>query len=82
MHIVIQVVDNPNREENNDEDNGNSRNEHAQIPKRPFFVPDIDKKDELNKRLNKGKNKNDACSHFRIKAKKFRLNNNKVSCKR
>jgi len=43
-HIVIQMVDDPNREEDNDDHNGKKGNENTNIPIGPFFAPDIEKK--------------------------------------
>ena len=41
-------------------------------------MPNIDEKDELDKRLKKSKTKNNGNGKFIGKIKKLRLNNNKV----
>lgn len=78
MHIVIQMINDPDREENNDDDYGNSRNKNTYIPKSVFFMPNIDEKNELDKGLKKSKTKNSNNCNFIGKIKKLRLDNNKV----
>lgn len=53
MHIVIQMINNPDREENHDENDRGGGNKHTYIPEGAFFTPNINEKDKLDKGLKK-----------------------------
>ena len=55
MHTQVQVVNDPDREENHDKDDGNGGNKNTYIPKSSPLIPNINKKNELNYRLKKSK---------------------------
>ena len=78
MHIVIQMIDDPDRKVDHNEYDRNRRNKNAQIPKRSLFFPNVNKKDELNEWLNKSKRKNGYDGCLKIKIKEFWIQNNKI----
>ena len=58
MHVVVQVIHNQNREENHDENDGGGGKKDSYIPEGVFFMPHIDEKEQLDKRLDKSKTEN------------------------
>jgi len=74
------MVDDPDRKEDDDENNGNGGNKDPNIPKKTLFFPDIDKEDELYKRLNESENKNNEDSCLNINAEKIGVNDDKIGC--
>ena len=54
-HIVIQMIHNPDRKDNDDNDHGNRGDKNNQIPTRPFFTKNIQKTDRLRNELKKRK---------------------------
>jgi hypothetical protein len=81
-HIVIQVIYDPDREDNNDDDHGNREDENNQIPTRPFFTKNIQKTDRLRNELKKRKKEKEENIRFHPDMKKLGMKDDEKSDER
>jgi len=72
----MEVVHDPDRKEDDDEDNGNGGSIDDQIPARSFFTQDVQKKDRLDAALQDSQHKNRKNIHLHTQVKKVRAEEN------
>ena len=58
-HVIVQMVHDPERAAQDDQDDRNGGEKDEQVPARPCFAPDIEEADGLQGELQDGQNKKD-----------------------